>query len=121
MISLRRITDVVQWLVGVGAATAVVMLFTLDGSRPPTPREPSQEPLAVGARIYTAGCAGCHGVSGEGTAGPRLAGVLLDAYPDPADIAALVIDGRGTMPAFGAELSDEEIDAVVLYVREQFG
>lgn len=43
---------------------------------------------------------------------------MVEAFPDVADQVALVSEGAGGMPGFGASLSPEEIEAVVLYTRE---
>jgi mono/diheme cytochrome c family protein len=47
------------------------------------------------------------------TGNPRLA---ARAYP-----AMMVVNGLGAMPAFGTMLSDEQVVAVVNYVRKSFG
>lgn len=84
---------------------------------------PSQPPGAVdlelGRRVYDANCAACHGSSGRGGIGPALGdGAVVQRYPDPADHRDVVVNGRGRMPAWGNQLSDEEIDAVVAYERD---
>jgi mono/diheme cytochrome c family protein len=117
---LRRISYIVEALVGVAVVVAVVLLFTND------PEQPPAAPAAVveaaggvdGAVVFGANCAGCHGGDGSGGIGPRLAGGRVVArFPDPADQIAVVTDGRGGMPAWGGKLSDEEIAAVVEYTR----
>ncbi|MDW3218759.1 MAG: cytochrome c [Acidimicrobiales bacterium] len=113
---LHRITDAVQWIVGVGAATAVVMLFTLDNA-PPGP-----QPQVVSAEaLYAQHCASCHGIDGSGGQGPRLAGTMEELYPDPADQAAYIRAGSTGMPAFADVLSGEELDRIVHYTRNVLG
>ena len=96
---------------------------------------------ALGAEVYRAqGCATCHGASGEGAVGPALAGgESVKTFPEEADHASWIRTGSGpfrgqpygaedreggqrtatgTMPGFGS-LSDEEVEAVVLYEREE--
>ncbi len=89
-----------------------------------------------GERLYKTICQGCHMANGEGATGagtyPKLAGnPKLAAW----QYAALtVLQGRNGMPPFGAvpdvppqlakmmgALSDEQIAAVVNYVRSHFG
>jgi mono/diheme cytochrome c family protein len=78
--------------------------------------------LELGEQVYSANCATCHGSDGEGGFGPELAdGRVAERYPDPHDHRAVVVNGRGAMPAWGDTLSDEEIDAVVRYERERLG
>ncbi len=67
------------------------------------------------AELYSTTCAGCHGLAGEGGAGPRLAGSGLDATTVAARIAA---GGRG-MP--GGLLVGDEADAVATFVAELAG
>lgn len=75
--------------------------------------------LQLGERVFAQNCASCHGRSGDGGMGPKLAdGRVVDRYPDPRDHRAVVTEGRGAMPAWDDRLSDEEIDAVVRYERE---
>ena len=73
----------------------------------------------LGRTVYAENCAACHGRSGGGGMGPKLAdGAVVERYPDVADHRAVVVNGRGAMPAWGDRLSDAEIDAVVRYERE---
>jgi len=74
-----------------------------------------------GAALYGAICAGCH--SGQGAQGagtyPALAGnpkLVAAGY-----VGNLVVNGRRAMPAFGGQLDDEQIAAVVTYVRRELG
>jgi mono/diheme cytochrome c family protein len=71
-----------------------------------------------GTAIYAESCDGCHGPSGEGGFGPQLAGgAVVESFPDPADQIALVTEGRGSMPGYADEYSEEDIAAVVAYTR----
>ncbi|MEX0599787.1 MAG: cytochrome c [Rhodothermales bacterium] len=88
---------------------------------------------AAGAEIYGKECATCHGSDGEGVQGvfPPLAGsewVTGDSAV-PVKILLLGLAGdievrgeayRGTMPAFGARMSDAEIAAVTSFVRSSW-
>jgi mono/diheme cytochrome c family protein len=90
----------------------------------------------LGERVYTTICQGCHMSSGEGAVGagtyPKLAGnpkLVTWQY-----VALTVLQGRNGMPPFASKpgmsaqearmsssLTDEEIAAVVNYVRTHFG
>jgi mono/diheme cytochrome c family protein len=70
---------------------------------------------AAGEAVFTDNCGSCHTLSAagtSGTSGPNLDGVSLDA----GTIEGIVRDGRGGMPAFGGDLSDDEIAAVAAFV-----
>lgn len=93
--------------------------------------------LAAGAEIYAARCAACHGAKLEGQPDwkRRLANGLMPAPPHDASghtwhhpdqdlflitkegLAAVVPDYKSDMPAFGAELSDAEITAVLAFIK----
>lgn len=88
---------------------------------PAVPLGPDGEPdaaLQLGRDVFGSRCSNCHGSSGGGGTGPRLAGTVTETYPDAADQAAVVRDGRRSMPSFGGTLSEAEIEAVVRYTRE---
>jgi mono/diheme cytochrome c family protein len=108
---LKRIVDALQIVALLGAAVFVVLLFA---------NEPDSAPAAAttGKEIFTANCARCHGPDGEGGIGPRLAGTVVEEYPDIEDQAAIVRDGRGSMPSFANRLTPEQIQDVVAYTRE---
>jgi len=74
-----------------------------------------REATVDGKTVFSDTCGGCHTLSAAGTSGttgPNLDDVSLDA----AAIEGIVRDGRGGMPAFGDQLSDEEISAVAEFV-----
>lgn len=75
----------------------------------------------AGQMVYESSCAGCHGVDGSGVEG--LGRPLTDIASQQSDRSvhiASVADGKGGMPAFGEQLSGEEIDAAISYVRLTF-
>jgi mono/diheme cytochrome c family protein len=88
-----------------------------------------------GAQLFVANCASCHNWTGQGV-GASAAG----AYPslihnttagasDPNNLAMVILHGvsRTTkqadvlMPAFGAELTNDQVAAITNYVTKQFG
>ena len=77
----------------------------------------------TGESLYANVCQGCHMADGRGAVGagsyPSLAGdsnLSLTAYP-----VHVVVDGLRGMPAFGQAMSDDQVIAVVSYVRTHFG
>lgn len=90
--------------------------------------------LATGRAIYTDGCAACHGGNGEGQARlfPSLASGSSVLQDDPASLVRVVLEGVRTvgtngaptapgMPAFGWKLNDQQVAAVLTYVRNTWG
>jgi len=81
---------------------------------------------AEGKEVFAANCVACHGTSGEGN-GP--AAVAFNPPPsnltDPEvtknrsinDLVRAIATGKGGMPAFGASLSAEDLEAVAEYIR----
>lgn len=94
--------------------------FLVAGCVAPSPEVTDGDPvLFEGRRVYGRHCANCHGSAGQGGRGTRLnGGAVLEAFPDPADHATLIRDGRNQMPSFRQKLTDDQIDAVVRYSRE---
>lgn len=104
------------------------------GSSAPSTAAPAQQldPMVAGARVYN-NCAACHQRDGEGVAGnyPPLAGSEWVSGSE-VRLAALVLHGlegsitvRGqsynqVMPAW-SQLSDEQIAAVLTYIRGSWG
>ena len=81
--------------------------------------EPSAEgDAAAGKAVYTsAGCGGCHTLEAAGSSG-NVGPNLDDAKPDAELTTDRVTNGRGAMPAFGEQLSEQQIADVVAYVVE---
>jgi mono/diheme cytochrome c family protein len=76
-----------------------------------------------GEVIYRTVCQGCHMPDGQGAVGagsyPALANnVKLESGGYP---VLLVVHGQRAMPPFGDLLDDDQIAAVVNYVRSHFG
>jgi len=77
----------------------------------------------TGEQIYTHICQGCHMPDGRGATGAgRYPALAHDANLASASFpAAMVINGRGNMPAFGPLLTDAQVAGVVNYLRTHFG
>jgi cytochrome c oxidase subunit II len=80
------------------------------------------ELLARGKNVYQQ-CAACHGPNGEGVGPfPKLTGSKVTTGPAAAHIAVVLRGRPGTaMPAFGPQMSDADIAAVVTYERNSLG
>lgn len=72
--------------------------------------------------VYADNCATCHQLTGKGIKGafPALAGDPFVLAP-PTQVIAVVLNGRGGMPAFKDELSDDQLAAAISYVRTAWG
>jgi cytochrome c oxidase subunit 2 len=70
----------------------------------------------LGQEEWQGVCAKCHGLNGEGGIGPRIAG--SPTLTDPEDLGTLLRNGRGAMPAVGADWTDEQVTALVDYLTE---
>ncbi len=71
-----------------------------------------------GERLFLDNCAECHQVDGRGVANvyPALDGNETVAGSG-ADVALVLIIGRGEMPSFRGALNSAEMAAVINYVR----
>jgi mono/diheme cytochrome c family protein len=74
-----------------------------------------------GEQIYIANCAACHGGDGRGNvANPALAGTEF-TLGEPEPVIEVVLHGRGVMPPFRDQLSDQAIADVITYIRNAWG
>jgi mono/diheme cytochrome c family protein len=102
-----------------GATAAVAGAQSSDGSFM-SPRHFMQRDGEV---IYRTVCQGCHMAEAQGAVG---AGAYPALANDPKLAAArypvlVVVNGSKGMPPFGALLDDEQVAAVVNYLRSHFG
>jgi mono/diheme cytochrome c family protein len=127
-------------LISLAALAAAVLLSGCgaEGVASPTPAtvvgslpQPTLEPAtaafklkgypAAGKGIFTkAGCVGCHTLADShatGTVGPN----LDEAKPDYRKVTARVTLGKGAMPPFKGQLSDQQIADVASYVVQATG
>jgi mono/diheme cytochrome c family protein len=104
------------------------------GSPAPVPLASSDPRMQAGEAIFTDTCSACHMRSGAGVEHmfPKLAGNVVATQDDPASLVRIVIAGgraaatdeRPTspaMPSLGYRLDDDEVAAVVTYVRNSWG
>ena len=79
-------------------------------------------PAPDGKTLFAKNCAACHQADGRGIPGafPALAGSALVAGA-PAELAQVLLKGRGGMPDFSGSLDDAEIAAVLNHTRSNWG
>ena len=101
------------WLALVG----LVLLGTAAWAQEP------KELVQLGQKIFEDNCAACHRVGGEGLPGtfPALNGAPF-VVGDPKPVIATVLNGRkgklGQMPTWEDQLNDQQVAAVVTYIRQ---
>ncbi|HEX5409385.1 MAG TPA: cbb3-type cytochrome c oxidase subunit II [Gemmatimonadaceae bacterium] len=89
---------------------------------------------AAGARLFAANCQSCHQASGEGIPGvfPPLKGDPVETAADPTEQISIILHGLegktiggvaypGQMPAFAAQLGDDEIADIIAHERTSWG
>ena len=119
--AIDRVLAPVTWLVAAFAVAVLLIGPELVGAKksPPT-KQAVAATAASGKEIFTSTCGGCHTLADAGTSGATGPN-LDDAAPDAATVKAFVRGGGGSMPAFGDDLPNAEIDAVAAYVAAVAG
>lgn len=78
--------------------------------------------MASGQDVYNKSCVVCHGANGEGGVGKALAGSVVAMGPLDQHMSVMVNGVPGTaMQAFGGQLNEIELAAVVTYSRNSWG
>lgn len=125
--------------VGLGVLN-VVAAPAATADQPATAQAANTEPTAQaaaadGKNVFETQCAACHQVAGTGIPGafPPLAGNDIITADDPTFITRVVLFGLtgkitvngqdydGSMPAWSAPLTDDQIAAVLTYIRSTWG
>jgi mono/diheme cytochrome c family protein len=115
-------------------AIAVYLKDLAAPARSATPLSRDSEVMKTGRALYGANCAACHTASGAGVAGiaPTLAGSAIVQAAAADSLIDVVLNGAQAvateaaptapgMPAFGWLLSDDQIAALLSYVRNDWG
>ena len=99
-------------------ATQTAPTGTEEGDQP---EEPAEGDPAAGKELFAAnGCGGCHVLEDAGASGT--AGPDLDSLqPSYDESVAQITNGGGGMPAFGDQLSEDEIRNLAAYVVQATG
>jgi mono/diheme cytochrome c family protein len=105
-------------------------LKSLAGRQDEAPAQPQSSVMTAGQAIYRDQCSACHGLEGGGVAMlfPSLAQSALAHASDPTSAIRLVLRGGRSvatnaeptapgMPSFAWQLNDEQVAAVVTYIR----
>ncbi|MFJ5297945.1 c-type cytochrome [Pseudomonas sp. NPDC088368] len=114
-----------------------VAVYLKDGAKPvdaPKPVAATDALVVAGKAIYADRCSACHTPNGEGAAHlfPKLAMAPLINSNDPSSLIRVVLAGSRAgatdaaptapaMPAFGWNLSDDNVADVLTYVRNTWG
>ncbi len=80
------------------------------------------EDHATGAGVFKSKCVTCHGPDGSGTAVGKSLQVADLRSPEvqsksDAELTQAISDGKGNMPGFKGNITDDEIHAVLAHVR----
>lgn len=86
---------------------------------------PAEQEARAVAALFGVSCAACHGVAGDGSGPSRPPGAQMASFTDPEwqgshsdeQIAQVITEGRGLMPAFGTQVNPRGIAALVGHVR----
>ena len=76
-----------------------------------------------GAAIYKAKCALCHGANGSGDTPSGKAMKVKDLRSDAVqketdlELTKVISGGKGKMPPYGKQLSNDDIKALIAYIR----
>lgn len=99
-----------------------------EASKRPNPFAPTEQSLQRGAAIYREHCAVCHGpnLAGDGPIAdqldPRPADLSMMAGMHPqGDFAWMIAEGRGAMPSWRGQLSEEDIWHTVNFLYAEAG
>lgn len=95
--------------------------FTQLAVAQPVVAQPPAAPLD-GATLFAQNCSACHQLTGKGIPGafPALAGDPFVMGP-PEPVVMRVLNGKGGMPSFRADLTDPQIAAILSHVRSSWG
>jgi mono/diheme cytochrome c family protein len=98
------------------------------------PIKPDEKTMAIGGAIYADECGGCHMSDGKGTSGlfPALNASSVVQQRDPTTLMHVVLRGvrsastagaptAAAMPQFDWVLTDDQVAAVLTYIRNAWG
>jgi len=125
-----------QYLTDEDAEAIGVYLKSLPSSvsKPPAGAPPPSATLVSGGKLYAQHCSQCHQTGGEGSgaAWPALAGNLTVTAPSSVNAIRMVLEGGYApvtalnprphgMPHFGHMLNDNDVAALLSYIRNSWG
>ena len=104
------------------AAMVIVAGFAAAATAPSQAQASAPTTAPDGKALFLKNCAACHQASGKGIPGafPALAGSKF-VTGDHAEVAAVLLKGRGGMPDFSETIGDADLAAILTYVRASWG
>ena len=115
-------------------AIAVYLKELPAGAPEPAAPAPPAAAMADGAKLYKGACIACHEADGAGAPRiyPPLPGNANLQSTDPSSTIRIILDGaqtvttprapnKGSMPAYAAKMTDQEIADVATYIRNAWG
>lgn len=90
------------------------------------PAQEKSAPVPEGQQVYASHCADCHRSNGQGLPN-AIASLANSAFVagDPVPLITVILEGRkgnlGRMPAWKDTLTDQQIAAVVSFIRNSWG
>lgn len=115
------------------AAIAVYLKDQTREEKEPAHVPPPAAVMQAGGAIYADVCSACHGADGKGVPAlfPALATSANVLSEDPSSLIRIVLEGArsaatareptaAAMPAFGWQLNDQQVAAVLTYVRNHW-
>lgn len=128
------VTGGTQYLSPSDALAIADYLKSLPAAAVPNAAPPGPATLQRGEKLYGTYCVACHQSQGEGRppAWPPLAGNVGVTAPSPQNAIRVVLQGGFApataanpqphgMPPFGQVMNDDDVAAVVSYIRNQWG
>jgi cytochrome c6 len=102
-------------------AAMVIVAALAAAATSPSQAQPAPA-AADGKALFLKNCAACHQANGKGIPGafPALAGSKF-VTGARAEVATVLLKGRGGMPDFSENLSDADIATILTYVRASWG
>ena len=99
------------------AVIALIVVAITAGANPAAGQDASN-----GATVFKSKCVTCHGSDGAGTAvgkSLKVADLRSDEVQKKSDAELIqsVSDGKGNMPGFKGNITDDEIHAAITFVR----
>lgn len=83
----------------------------------------AQPPQDAEPTLYKAKCAACHGADGKGETAMGRANKLRDLgsadvqKQSDEELATIITNGKGKMPAYGKSLKPDQVKELVTYIR----
>jgi len=132
----EAVTNSTQYMTPADLHAIAVYLKSLPASSAtrPQPLARDNAPFTMGAGVYAANCAACHGANGKGISGIApgfVANPGIQAASAQSVLTTILVGGRGAvtennptsaaMPSFAWKMSDTQVAAVSTYIRNNWG